>query len=110
MSMPPCIRGIKQFSKGCPQKEWNGQDGCPAWKELTVTVRGEPLKKQIKKQCIDLWLHDFQYEALGLLLGNQQATESFRNNMTTEEGPKPDPAVLGLMQLIQDNTQHKIEY
>jgi hypothetical protein len=103
MKKPPCIRGIV---KHCPQKSWDGSEGCPAWIEMTIATKGDPLKKEIRKQCIDLWQHDFSLAALGLLEGNQQATESFRNNMTTSDGrPKPDPALLKLVQLLEIRKQ-----
>lgn len=100
---PPCIRGIM---KHCPQKPWDGSTGCPAWVEMTVATKGDPLKKEIRKQCIDLWQHDFTLAALGLLEGNQRATESFRNNMTTANGqPKPDPALLKLVNILDARQQ-----
>jgi len=77
---PPCIRGLKRFDKkGCPQKGWNGKEGCPAWIELAVSSIGNPLKKEIKKQCLDLWLWEFQWAELGQLEGVQRATEGNRN-------------------------------
>lgn len=104
MKNPPCIRGIM---KRCPQAPWNGADGCPAWVEMTVATKGDPLKKEVRKQCIDLWQHDFSLAALGLLEGNQRATESFRNNMTVEGQPKPDPALLKLVKIL--DTRQQIE-
>lgn len=80
MKRPPCIRGLKQFEKtGCPQRSWDGQDGCPAWIELSVAQKGNPLQKEIKKQCLDLWLFEFQWASLGQREGMQQATEENRN-------------------------------
>lgn len=77
---PPCIRGLKRFEKkGCPQKGWDGKEGCPAWKELVVASRDNPLKKEIQKKCIDLWLWEFQWAGMGQREGLQQATESNRN-------------------------------
>ena len=77
---PPCIRGLKRFEKrGCPKKKWDGKEGCPAWIELVVSSMGNPLKKEIKKQCLDLWLWEFQWSGLGQLEGVQKATESNRN-------------------------------
>jgi len=100
---PPCIRGLAAFKKGCCEKEWDGESGCPAWVELLVTPRGEPLKPKDKiGRCIDRWQLEFALTTLGLLEGNQKAVESFRNNMTTEHGPKPDPAVAYLVQLLED--------
>ena len=77
---------------------------------MTIATKGDPLKKEIRKQCIDLWQHDFFLAALGLLEGNQQATESFRNNMSTANGqPKPDPALLKLVQILETRKQIETE-
>jgi len=105
---PPCIRNLERFRKsGCPQKVWDGKEGCPAWKELLVTPRNEPLKPKDKiGRCIDEWNLELQLTALGLMEGNQQATESFRNGMV-EEGkdgkiyPKPDRGIVALLSLFQ---------
>ena len=104
---PPCIRNLERFKKtGCPQKSWNGKEGCPAWIELLVTPKGEPLKPKDKiGRCIDHWNFEFQLTALGLIEGNQHAMESFRNGMieTREDGkdyPKPDSASLALFELF----------
>ena len=77
--MPPCIRGLKQFKDGCPMRPWNGTDGCPAWIEMPVATIGDPQKKEIRRQCIDIWAFEFQWAALGSLEGTQRATESNRN-------------------------------
>ena len=100
----PCIRGLKEFKKGCPEKFWDGQEGCPAWKEYTIP--GEPGKPpEIMKDCIDMFSEHWQFQALKMLEGNQQATESFRNGMCEEvDGqvyPKMDRAVLGLVSILQ---------
>ena len=79
MNKPPCIRGLNHFKKGCPQRPWDGEEGCPAWIELSVTSRGNPLQREIKKQCLDLWTWEFQWASLGVGEGIQQATESSRN-------------------------------
>ena len=77
---PPCIRGLKRFEKkGCPQRPWDGEGGCPAWIELSVGVKGNPLQKEIRKQCIDLWTWEFQWAGMGQREGMQQATEESRN-------------------------------
>lgn len=78
---PPCIRGLKEFKNGCPCRSWsiNNQGGCPAWIEMSVAVKGNPLQKEIRKQCIDIWTWEFQWASLGMLEGNQQATEGNRN-------------------------------
>ena len=104
---PPCIRNLNAFAKkGCPKKSWDGKEGCPCWIELSVSKRGNPLEKEIKKQCLDMWLFEFQWAMMGLLEGNQQATESFRNGMVQEgpDGefhPKPDLATVLLVKQIQ---------
>lgn len=105
--MYPCIRNLDQFKKkGCPQKSWDGKEGCPCWIELSVSKKGNPLEKEIRKQCLDMWLFEFQWAMMGLLEGNQQATESFRNGMVQEgpDGklhPKPDLATVLLIKQIQ---------
>jgi hypothetical protein len=106
MLKQPCIRGLAAFKKGCPRRPWseNDPEGCPAWLEYLVTPKGEPLKQKDKKgNCADLWAVEFQLTALGLLEGNQQAVESFRNNMTEGNFPKPDPAVLRLVQIFEEH-------
>ena len=103
----PCIRNLEAFRKtGCPEKSWNGEEGCPCWIEMPVSRKDNPLKKDTKKDCLDLWLWEFQWAMLGLLEGNQQATESFRNGMVevNEEGkarPKPDMAVVELIEILK---------
>lgn len=105
----PCIRNLKMFSRsGCPQKEWNGSEGCPAWKKIIVATKENPLKKEIKEQCIDLWQFELQWSSLGILEGNQQAVESFRNGMiySGTDGktyPKSDPALVALLQMAHDS-------
>jgi hypothetical protein len=99
--IPPCIRGLKRFEKtGCPGKSWDGNEGCPAWREMIIPNQGQPTKREHKAQCLDQWYFDFQWAALGLLEGNQQATETFRNQMTTPQGPRPDPASIALVECI----------
>lgn len=106
MKKPPCIRGLKEFKKGCPCRPWDGETGCPAWAELLVTPNGEPLKQKDKiGKCLDHWALDLQLKSLGLLEGNQQAIESFRNNMTVDGSPRPDPAVVGLLSVFEKYQQ-----
>ena len=108
----PCILGLRQFEKtGCPQKSWDGEEGCPAWKELILSNRENPLKKENKAQCIMEWQFEFQWSMLGLLEGNQQAIETFRNGMvsTGADGvtyPKPDPAMVTLLSTIERNIRN----
>ena len=82
---PPCIRNLNCFAeKGCPQRVWDGKEGCIAWIEMaTENRKGD---KTIEKKCIDLWTWQFQWATLGLLEGNQEAVERFRNAMA-----EPDP-------------------
>lgn len=114
MKKPPCIRGLQEFKKGCPQKSWDGKEGCPAWKELIISKRGNPLEKETKAQCISEWSFEFQWATMGLLEGNQQAVESFRNGMLQIDNngkaePKPDPVTIILLNLIKDIQQRQIE-
>jgi hypothetical protein len=109
MKRPPCIKGLEAYKKGCPEKAWDGQEGCPCWKEYIVSMRENPLKKEARKQCIDIWNHEFLWASMGLQEGVQQAVETFRNNMTTEEGvPKPDPAMVQLLQLFHLQQQARL--
>lgn len=108
----PCIRNLKAFEKGCPSRPWDGEGGCPCWIEIPVATQGDPKKKEIKRQCIDLWLFEFQWAMLGLLEGNQQATESFRNGMLEvckdgETRPKPDQGILALFSLFNRLQEQK---
>ena len=51
------------------------------------------------KECVDIYMARLQFDTNVLLEGNQQAVESFRNNMSTASGPKPDPAVMKLLNM-----------
>lgn len=118
---PPCIRALKRFEKtGCPERTWDGKEGCPAWVEMLVTPKDEPMKPKDKiGKCIDLWQLELTLKSLGLLEGNQQATESFRNGMLEQDRdgnprPKPDPGTVAILKFIQTAinrqviiTQHK---
>ncbi len=105
---PPCIRNLKCFEEtGCPQCEWDGEEGCTAWKEMTVGTAESQGKPVTKKMCVDMWQFDFSYSILGALEGNQQAIESFRNGMVQMDSqgttqPKPDPGVLILLNMVQE--------
>jgi hypothetical protein len=109
---PPCIRNLEPFKKtGCPQKSWDGEEGCTAWMEMTVGTRDNPLKPDLKKMCIDMWQFDFALTQIGILEGNQQAIESFRNGMVdvdprdSKVKPKPDPAMIQLVNLVFQQIQ-----
>jgi hypothetical protein len=80
MKKPPCIRGLPQFKKGCPGRGWDGESGCPAWIEINLPTKGG--ERVDIKECVDLFHARLQLSTNQLLEGNQQAIESFRNNMT----------------------------
>lgn len=111
----PCIRGLKEFKKGCPEKCWNGNEGCPAWKEYTIKDNKDGGIKIIK-DCIDNLQEIWAFESLKLLEGNQIATESFRNGMTEEiDGkiyPKPDRGIVNLVSMIyeQQKNNHLLDH
>lgn len=102
---PPCIRNLERFKKsGCPEKIWGGEEGCPCWIELTTTTRGDAEPK-LRKMCVDIWMFDLKISELGLLEGNQQAMEIFRNGMLDTSDPndlkpKPDAAMIHLVNLL----------
>jgi hypothetical protein len=95
--------------KGCPKKEWDGHEGCSNWITMSIPLRENPLKKEARSQCIDKWYFDFQWAMLGLLEGNQVATETFRNAMvqvspeTGKPEPKPDPAMKKMLDIVSAN-------
>lgn len=60
-------------------------------------------EKIMIRECLDLWIARLHWGTNQLLEGNQQAIESFRNNMTVEGCPRPDPAMLRMLELIQNN-------
>ena len=106
----PCIRNLDRFKrKGCPEKSWDGQEGCPCWIERVAITRGG--EKSVIKQCVDLWMFKLHWDMCGLLEGNQQAVEGFRNAMcepdpddpfsSNKAHPKSDPAVVELLQLFE---------
>ena len=102
MKKSPCIRGLKAFLKGCPEKTWDGKEGCPCWKEMSVATQGNPKKREIKKQCIDLWMFDFQWASLGLYEANVQSTEQIRNGLLMKDTngeliPKPDMLTMNIL-------------
>lgn len=115
-----CIKGLPDFKNGCPEKHGVYPDGCPAWKEYTVSQDNHNGPVVIR-DCVDVLKERWQFEALKLLEGNQRATESFRNGMceTAKDGqvyPKVDRAVLELVlflqrakedQLLIDSTQSR---
>ncbi|MEE9440605.1 MAG: hypothetical protein V3V27_01605 [Candidatus Thermoplasmatota archaeon] len=104
---PPCMRNLDRFKKnGCPEKAWDGEEGCQCWKELTTTTMADAQPK-LRKMCIDEWMFDLKLTELGLLEGNQQAMEAFRNGMLdtsnpNELRPKPDAATIHLINLLHE--------
>lgn len=83
----PCIRNLECFRKtGCPRKCWDPEtgEGCPAWKELSVSSQTNPLQREIRRQCIDEWMFEFSWSALGLQEGNGQVMETLRNGLVSK--------------------------
>jgi len=115
MNKMPCIRGLKQFSKGCPQRKWNGEDGCPAWIELDMETKGGQDKIEIR-ECLDIYTSRLQFYNNVLLEGNQQAIESLRNGMLCKDDkgnvtPKPSNADIFLLNILENmNNKVKVEY
>jgi len=121
---PICIRNLEKFKeKGCPERCWDGEGGCPAWIEMIVSKRNNPEEKVLEKMCVDLWQHKFQWAMLGMLEGNQSAVESFRNAMCSPDPndpfndnkawPKPDPYTVRMVQILEDEKKNReavIEY
>lgn len=103
----PCIRNLTAFKRGCPEKCWDGKEGCPAWTEMTMPRRDNPQIKETVSDCLDIFMFTIGYETLGLLEGNQRAIESFRNGLVTttmqgEDVPKPDPAMHKLAEILEN--------
>jgi len=107
MKRPPCIRGLSAFKKGCPQRSWDGASGCPAWIDKKLPIKGSTEFIEVK-ECLDLFMARLAYDGNGLLEGNQQAVESFRNGMINSAGPRPDPALCKLIAMIEEQQQHKL--
>jgi len=99
----PCIKNLFAFRKaGCPEKAWDGEEGCPCWIELVSSNKSNPLEKEVKKQCMDKWLFDFQWASVGLAEANAQGQEQLRNGllMKDENGqmvPKPDMVMYNIL-------------
>jgi hypothetical protein len=121
---PPCVRNLERFKeKGCPEKCWDGEEGCPAWIEMIVSKRNNPQEKVLEKMCVDFWQHKFQWALLGATEGVQGAVESHRNASCTPDPndpfndnkafPKPDPYTIKLVQILQEEKKSReavIEY
>lgn len=100
MQGAPCVRGIY---KKCPGKVWDGKKGCPLWFEDLITIQeGQTQKEVLRAQCADRWQYDFLWWNNARLAGNQHAVESFRNNMTVDGNPRPDPAVVHLIGILEE--------
>jgi len=101
---PPCIRNLARFSDGCPKMGWDGEEGCPAWVELTYKADDPSKPDVIVKACMDLVIFDLKFKSLKLLEGNQLATEGLRNGLCESVNgkvePKPDPAITHLLHLM----------
>ncbi len=101
---PPCIRGLKVFKDGCPQKMWDGEEGCSAWVEMTYESDDPAQATIIIKACLDIVTFDLQLKAMKLLEGNQLATEGLKNGLCEvidgKTEPKPNVASTQLMQLL----------
>lgn len=99
--MKPCIRGLKEFKKGCPEKLWNGSDGCPAWVEEILPDPESPTKKRTVKCCLDVMSVIYQRHMLSLLEGNVVTSEKLRNGLIEEDAdgktaPKTHPQIMSL--------------
>lgn len=68
--MKPCIRGLKEFKKGCPENS-----SCPAW----IETLGKQHPAVVKK-CADIVRVDLLWDLNCNMIGIQQATESSRNH------------------------------
>lgn len=102
MKKAPCTRGLSAFKKGCPGQSWDGENGCPLWREDLITVpEGNGTKEVVRAQCVDLWQYDFMWWNHARMSGTQQAVEMFRNNMSVAGSPKPDPAMVRILEAIE---------
>ena len=109
MKRPPCLRNLHQFRKGCPQREWNGEDGCTAWIDVHLPTKGGNETIHVK-ECLDLHMARLVFHTNCLLEGNQQAMETFRNGMVEQDSngnirPKSSPAELALYHAVQKQAQ-----
>lgn len=113
MKQRPCVRGLREFKKGCPQKPWDPAtgEGCPLWKSYLVKKIDDPTRTpEIKSQCVDEWQFDWLAWANAGLAGNQAAIESFRNGMTEQRsdgqvGPKQSPEMLSVLRILYAASQ-----
>jgi hypothetical protein len=108
MKKPPCIRGLAAFKKGCPQRAWNGEDGCPAFIEAEFAVKGGTEKVKVK-ECVDMHMARLQFHTNCLLEGSQQSIESFRNGMVEKDAsgkmrPRPSQIEMAIAHTVQRMT------
>ena len=92
--MSICVRGLKEFKKsGCSET-------CP----LHINVKNSMTDGTIEEfsGCADIWQATQLFKLNVRLDGIQQAIESLRNNISTKDGPKPDPALVKLLNLSLD--------
>lgn len=88
----PCIRGLKEFSKGCPKKAWDGEDGCPAWITFIIPDPNNPCTKTYKSQCVDIWQAELLYRSLGLTELNTISVNSLENALCEQDPNDPSKA------------------
>jgi hypothetical protein len=102
----PCIRGLREFKRGCPE---GGE--CPAWITRTVPTRTNPAVGETISQCLDIWMLTVNWDTNKLLEGVAQAIESFRNNMTevTEGGsfPKTSRGMAHLINMVEKQMENR---
>lgn len=105
-----CIRRLPAFKKiGCP--EHRGPGGCPAWIERQWPTEENPLVTEVKRQCLDLWMFDIGIAQIYVQEGARESTDQFRKVMTEEVEkngkkivrPRPDPAILEIIQVIESH-------
>lgn len=69
-----CIRNLPVFKKGCPRNT-----DCPCW--TTMEFKAKDGTVEAKSMCLDLAMLHYTRSLLARMEGNQQATESFRNEV-----------------------------
>ena len=71
--------------KGCPES-----NACPYW--LTEVIKRKDGTVGPESKCIDFWMFTIAWHGNAILEGNQQAIESFRNNVADSV-----PTLVGIM-------------
>lgn len=69
--MKPCIRGLKEFKKGCPENS-----SCPAW--IETLGRKQPV---VIQKCVTIAMVDLLWDLNCNVIGTQVASEGTRNMM-----------------------------